>query len=158
MQQFFLFYLSHGDCQLRRFSKKRSLPSGPSKPLVMELVYLMVIAYWSINSYCIRYVIYTFALCKETNCSKFISVYQHFQVVICITTTALNTIMKRYTIHTHGFSLQSCHKSCQMSNRKMSAYLKYVWILVYCVKNSFPDIRYIHTSDIRLGVCNKRNR
>ena len=28
----------------------------------------------------------TFTLCKETNCGKFISVYQHYRVVICTTT------------------------------------------------------------------------
>ena len=37
----------------------------------------MVIAYWSIYSYYIKYMIYAFTLCKETNCGKFISVYQH---------------------------------------------------------------------------------
>ncbi len=35
-----------------------------------------------------RYIsmICTFTLCKETNCGKFISVYQHYRVVICIRT------------------------------------------------------------------------
>ncbi len=46
----------------------------------------MVIAYWSINPSYIKYMICTFTLCKDTNCRKFISVYQHSRVVICITT------------------------------------------------------------------------
>jgi hypothetical protein len=44
-------------------------------------------AYWSINSSYINYIICAFTLFKETNCGKYISVmYQHFRVVICITT------------------------------------------------------------------------
>jgi hypothetical protein len=42
----------------------------------------------SVLEYYIRYMIYTFTLCKETNCGKFTSVYQHFKVVICTTTHA----------------------------------------------------------------------
>jgi hypothetical protein len=52
-------------------------------------IYLMVIAYWSINPSYIKYMICTLTLRKETNGGKFISVYQHFRVVICITTHSL---------------------------------------------------------------------
>ncbi len=47
-------------------------------------------AYWSINPSYIKYnMIYyiyvcTFTLCKETKCGKFISVYQHYRIVIYI--------------------------------------------------------------------------
>jgi hypothetical protein len=52
----------------------------------------MVIAYWSINPSYIKYVICTSTLCRETNCGKFISVYQHYRVVICIKTHTVSCV------------------------------------------------------------------
>ncbi len=61
----------------------------------------MVIAYWRINSYFIRYImIYTFTLCNETNCGKFNSVYRHFKALIYMTYT--------YTYCTNTFKVVIC--------------------------------------------------
>jgi hypothetical protein len=53
----------------------------------------MVIAYWSINPSYIKYMICTSTLCRKTNCGKFIIVYQHYRVVICITTHPFLTMI-----------------------------------------------------------------
>ena len=68
--------------------------------LLVLLLYLMVIAYWSINPPYIKYIymICTFTLCKETNCGKFISVYQHYRVVISICIITQNPSQIYYSV------------------------------------------------------------